>query len=258
MPVYVGTSGWQYKHWRNTFYPEGVAQSRWLEYYAERWQVVELNNSFYRLPSEATFAKWAERTPADFVFAVKMSRYLTHIKRLADPAEPIERFLSHAHKLGPKLGPVLIQLPPNLKIDTDALAVALGLFPADVRVAVEFRHESWFTDEVRRCLVDHGAAACLADRNARPVTPVWRTAEWTFVRFHEGTGSPHPCYKRSSLNLWVDRLADEWGPDSDIFVFFNNDALGCAVRDASVFATAVEAAGLRPSRVPDATDVTVG
>src|SRR5439155_11917199 len=132
MPCIIGTSGWQYKHWRDTFYPPDVPGSRWLEYFAARFQTVEVNNTFYRLPQASTFRTWAERTPDDFVVAVKMSRYLTHVKRLKDPEEPVSRFLERARCLGPKLGPVLLQLPPNLEASHDALARTLGLLTPSV------------------------------------------------------------------------------------------------------------------------------
>ncbi|MGH2816205.1 MAG: DUF72 domain-containing protein, partial [Actinomycetota bacterium] len=162
MPVLVGTSGWQYRDWRGRLYPDGLAQARWLEHYAERFATVESNNAFYRLPEPGTFAAWAERTPPGFVMAVKASRFLTHTRRLRDPEEPVGRLMDHARHLGPKLGPVLLQLPPTLKADPPALERTLRAFPADVRVAVEPRHDSWWTDEIRDLLSAHGAALCLA------------------------------------------------------------------------------------------------
>jgi uncharacterized protein YecE (DUF72 family) len=246
--VFVGTSGWQYASWRGPFYPDDLAQSRWLEWFADRFQVVEVNNTFYRLPPPDTFRSWAERTPADFVIVPKVSRYLTHVKRLKDPEEPVKRFLDHAAPLGPKMGPLLVQLPPNLAADVDRLDAVLELF-GDRRVAVEFRHDSWFTDEVRSVLESHDAALCLADRKSKTVSPMWRTAEWGYVRFHEGTASPRPCYGRTALDSWARRLAETWGPESDVYVFFNNDPRACAVRDAAVFARLAEAAGLSASRV---------
>ena len=156
--ILIGTSGWQYKDWRGRLYPAGLPQRRWLEHYAERFATVEVNNAFYRLPERSTFEQWRERTPADFCFAVKMSRYLTHVKRLREPAEPVARFLERASALGGKLGPVLIQLPPTLRADLAALDETLGRFPSGVRVAVEPRHDTWFTDDCRRLLERHGAA----------------------------------------------------------------------------------------------------
>jgi uncharacterized protein YecE (DUF72 family) len=248
--VYLGTSGWQYKDWRGRFYPEGVAQKRWLEFYAERFDTVESNNAFYRLPERKTFQNWKERTHDDFVWAVKASRFLTHMKRLKDPHEPVKRFLDHARGLGAKLGPVLLQLPPNFHADLDRLDAALDRFPRTVRVAVEPRHDSWFNDELEDLLERRGAALCLADRGSQPVTPVWRTTDWGYVRFHAGTASPEPCYGRSALRTWAERLADLFGRRTDVFVYFNNDPEGCALRDVRVFARAVERAGLQPTRVP--------
>lgn len=256
MSVLIGCSGWQYRHWRDVFYPEGVPQRAWLEHYQERYQTVELNNSFYRLPPPETFAKWAERTPDDFVMAVKMSRYLTHIKRLSEPEEPVRRFSDSARALGSKLGPVLIQLPPNLKKDAAALAQTLGHFDRRTfDLAVEFRHDSWFDPDVETLLRDAGAAAVLADRGSRPVTPLWKTTDWTFVRFHWGTGKPESCYGRGALATWAARIADTWGPRARVFAYFNNDPNGCAIRDSIVFAEECRRAGLEPTRVPDPDEV---
>src|SRR3954471_24530648 len=198
MPLIIGTSGWQYRHWRETFYPRGVAQGKWLEYYAARFDTVESNAAFYRLPEASTFAAWAERTPDDFVMAVKASRYLTHILRLTEPEEPVRLLVGHARELGDKLGPILIQLPPSMRIEVDRLKRTLDAFPSDWRVEVEFRHNSWFTDEVRQVLTDRGAALCLADRRG-PLTPLWRTTDWTSLRFHVGQSTPRPCYGRQAL-----------------------------------------------------------
>ena len=148
--VYIGTSGWQYRDWRGSFYPADIPQREWLEYYCRHFSTLELNNSFYRLPTAAAFAGWRARTPDGFVMAVKMSRFLTHLKKLGEPEEPVERFLHRASELGPRLGPVLIQLPPRFPAVPERLDETLGLFPRSVRVAVEFRDPSWFSDEVRR------------------------------------------------------------------------------------------------------------
>ena len=250
MAVIIGTSGWQYKDWRDVFYPKGVPQRLWLEHYAESFATVESNNAFYMLPKPETFAAWARRTPEDFVMAVKVSRYLTHIRRLRDPSEPVQRFLEHAKHLGSKLGPVLLQLPPNLKSDLGNLDQTLTRFGNRARVAVEFRHESWFNDETKALLEQHGAALCLTDRGSRPNSPLWRTAAWTYLRFHWGTGSPESCYGRTALDSWTGRLAERWTPEEDIFVYFNNDPNGCAIRDAGTFGRLVDARGYEPTRVP--------
>jgi uncharacterized protein YecE (DUF72 family) len=254
--VWIGTSGWQYRDWRDAFYPPDLPLRAWLEDYAGRFATVESNNAFYRLPERRTFEDWARRTPDDFLMAVKVSRFLTHIKRLADPEEPVERFLARVAGLGSKLGPVLLQLPPQLRANTDRLQTTLDLFPPAVRVAVEFRHASWFTDDVRRILSDRSVALCLADRRG-VLTPPWRTADWTYLRFHEGRSRPRPCYGRAALKAWADRLAASWSPDEDCFVYFNNDPRGCAPRDAARFARLVGRAGLRPTRVPSVRSIRV-
>jgi uncharacterized protein YecE (DUF72 family) len=183
--------------------------------------------------------------------AVKASRFLTHLKRLRDPAAPVELFWEHARHLGSKLGPILLQLPPRFRADAGRLAGALDRFPAEARVAVEFRDDSWYADDVRAVLEGHGAALCLADSPQRR-TPEWRTADWGFVRFHEGAGAPRPCYGEGALATWAERIARLWRADQDVFCYFNNDHLACAVRDAAVFAGLAQRAGLEPSRVPDA------
>ncbi|TDC53645.1 DUF72 domain-containing protein [Jiangella ureilytica] len=255
MVVHVGTSGWQYDSWRGVLYPRGLAQRRWLERYVEGFATVENNSAFYRLPKRETFESWRERLPDDVVMAVKASRYLTHIKRLRDPEEPVQRFLGVAAGLGLQLGPVLIQLPPTLRAEPGLLDRCLSCFPRDVRVAVEPRHESWWTDEVRALLERHEAALCWADRLGRPVTPLWRTASWGYVRFHEGAAHPWPKYGGQALHTWADRLADTWSDGQDVYVYFNNDPGGAALRDADRFAAAVRRGGRTTTRTPSDADI---
>lgn len=257
MPIFIGTSGWQYRHWRGTFYPPDVAQGEWLAFYAARFATVESNAAFYRLPERKTFTDWADRTPADFVWAVKVSRFLTHIKRLRDPAEPVERFVAHARGLGGKLGPALLQLPPQLEADVGLLDDCLAEFPRGVRVAVEFRHRSWWTTDVEQVLQRHGAALCWADRG-RPISPLWRTAGWGYLRFHQGRASPRPCYGEEALAAWVGRINDALPPESELFVYLNNDTRACALRDAIVFARLAQRAGWEVSRVPSLDEVRLG
>lgn len=243
MPVFVGTSGWQYASWKGNFYPADVAKSRWLEEYATHFTTVEVNNAFYRLPEQATFESWAKRTPAGFVVAVKASRYLTHIKRLRDPAEPVKRLLDRANALGAKLGPVLLQLPPTLGINLDALDETLACFPRGVRVAVEMRNPSWFVDSTAEVLAEHGAAYCLVDEPHHRA-PYWQTADWGYVRFHEGTASPKPSYGRASLLRWATRLESMFGDKGDVYAYFNNDTGGWAPRNATTFANLLRSHGL--------------
>lgn len=249
--MFVGTSGWQYAHWRPVFYPAELPQRMWLGYFAERFQTVEVNNTFYNLPEKSVFEQWRLSTPPDFVFTLKMSRYLTHLKRLRDPAEPVHRFMGRADALGSKRGPILIQLPPGLRENVKVLDEALAVFDRSVRIAVEFRDESWFVPETRMVLERRGAALCIAD-SPRRKQPIWRTADWGFVRFHEGKGRRAPGYERDALQRWVTRIAETWPASADVFVYFNNDAFGYAIKDAIVFAELAEAAGLRPTRVPSA------
>ncbi|MFC5721612.1 DUF72 domain-containing protein [Streptomyces gamaensis] len=250
MPLLVGTSGWQYKDWRGPLYPADVPGRLWLEEYARHFATVENNNAFYRLPSPETFTAWRERTPDGFVMAVKASRYLTHIKRLHDPQEPVERLMRHARGLGDRLGPLLLQLPPTLRADPALLDAALACFPATARVAVEPRHDSWWTDEVRAVLVARGAALCWADHDSRPVTPLWRTADWGYLRFHCGAASPWPRYGRRALESWAGRVADTWPDRADVYAYFNNDPGAAAVHDAAAFAKAATALGRTVSRTP--------
>jgi uncharacterized protein YecE (DUF72 family) len=254
MPVLIGTSGWQYRHWRETFYPRGLPQGKWLEFYADRFATVESNAAFYRLPEKKTFEEWADRTPADFVWAVKVSRFLTHIKRLGDPAEPVERFVQRSSGLGRKLGPALLQLPPQLGRDDNRLEGALAAFPAGMRVAVEFRHPSWWAEDVRRILERRRAALCWADRSG-PRTPLWMTTDWAYLRFHHGRARPSSCYGRQALATWAERVADAVSAKADTYVYFNNDGHACALRDAIVFARLCRRAGLDPTRVPAPKDV---
>jgi len=249
MPVMAGTSGWQYRDWRGIFYPPGVAQRRWLEYYAEQFATVENNGAFYRLPARETFTSWRERVTGDFVMSVKASRYLTHIRRLRDPAQPVRRLLDAAAGLGGRLGPVLLQLPPDLRADADLLAECLRQFPPSVRVAVEPRHESWWTDQVRDVLGSAGAALCWADRTGAAVTPLWRTAGWGYLRLHEGDGTPWPGYRAATLGAWAERITATWPADGDVYVYLNNDQNGAAPRDAARLAAAVAGRGGHPARV---------
>ncbi len=213
--------------------PRSSRPTGW-RYYSRQFFTVEVNNAFYRLPEARVFARWAEQVPDGFVMAVKASRYLTHIKRLKDPSEPVQRLMTRARALGPKLGPVLLQLPPTLPAHLEDLAATLDAFDAETRVAVEFRHPSWFSDETAAMLAARNVALCLADSPQRK-TPCWRTASWGYLRMHEGRASPRPCYGRQALRSWADRVRDLWRPEEDVFVYFNNDPGACAVRNASTF-----------------------
>lgn len=244
--IRIGTSGWQYAHWKGRYYPAKLPQREWLPYFAERFPTVEINNSFYMLPKPSSFERWREAVPDGFVYAVKANRYITHLKRLTEPDEPVARFMERARLLGPKLGPILYQLPPNFHADLPRLEAFLDVIPADVSAAFEFRHDSWDTDATRELLDARGCAWVLADR------PGWRihphvTGGWSFVRFHQGRRA-HPGYPRSKLRRWADAVAGM--PARDVWVYFNNDTLGAALRDA---ATLTELLGERGARVQGTT-----
>jgi uncharacterized protein YecE (DUF72 family) len=226
-----------------------------LERHADVFATVELNAPFYRLPERATFEQWAARTPPDYLFAIKASRYLTHIRRLREPAEPVARLLDRAQGLGRKLGPVLVQLPPNLPADAAALASTLACFPPDVRVAVEVRHPSWADAEVRAVLEAANAALVWADRDSRPLGPLWRTADWGYLRLHSGRAKPWPRYGRRALSSWVDRLGAAFGAEHDVFVYTNNDPGGAAPIDAAILARIAAARGLPVTRTPAVGDL---
>ena len=249
MTFRIGTSGFIYDHWRGRFYPP-VARGTELEFYADRFDTVELNVTFYRMPASAVFRAWSRRVPDDFLFAVKASRYLTHIRRLQEPRASVEFLLERATELGPHLGPILLQLPPDMAIDLDALATTLSVFPSSIRVAVEPRHPSWFTDEFRCLLVEHRAALCQADRRG-PVTSLWATADWTYLRFHGGRARPPSCYSSEALARWAAIVTDGGPPDRLGFAFFNNDHNGCALRDSAVLSRHLAARGVEMGRGPD-------
>ncbi|MCU1488967.1 MAG: hypothetical protein JWM85_372 [Acidimicrobiaceae bacterium] len=249
MTVHVGTSGWQYDDWRPAFYPERLPKARWLAHYAESFATVEVNNAFYRLPEASTFTAWKEATPDDFVIGVKASRYLTHVKRLREPEEPVGRLMERCQHLGEKLGPILLQLPPTFRKDLGALRATLEAFPPKTMVAVEPRHDSWFVDETAELLAACGAAYCLSDAPGRR-PPRWRTAGFGYLRMHAGTAAPSPCYGRQALRSWAEWLAGTYSASEDVFVYFNNDANACAPRDAARFAGVLERVGLPATRVP--------
>ena len=228
--IHVGTSGWQYGSWKGTFYPQKLPQRAWLSHYVTVFPVVEVNNSFYQLPKEGTFDKWRDETPPGFVFVVKASRYITHIRRLRNAKESVDLFWSRASRLNEKLGPVLFQLPPRFKVDVELLREFLSVLPAQIKSAFEFRDESWNRDEVYRALDDAGVAWVLADRPRARVEPIV-TGGWSYIRFHQGRPF-HPAYPRSKLARWAERIAKL--PARDTYIFFNNDPLAAAPRDAQI------------------------
>jgi uncharacterized protein YecE (DUF72 family) len=230
--VRVGCSGWSYSHWRGSVYPEGVPQRRWLEHYATLFDTVEVNATFYRLPRRETVKAWVAQTPADFVFAVKASRFLTHVRRLSDLGRGLERFSERIEPLAasPKMGPVLWQLPETFHRDDERLSEALERLPPG-RHCFEFRHESWFAPDVYALLEEHGAALVVGDHPERPFQTRELTTDWTYVRFHYGSRGRRGNYSERELQAWARRMA-AWRRRADIFAYFNNDWEGFAVRNA--------------------------
>lgn len=239
----VGTSGWQYDSWRGPFYPPEVPKRAWLAFYAERFPTVEVNNTFYVLPRPASFERWREETPPGFVVTVKANRYITHIRRLRECREPVATFWSRARLLGPKLGPILFQLPPRFAADPSLLRDFLGVLPEGIRPAFEFRDRSWESEEVFELLDATGAAFVLADRPGVRVPSVV-TGGWSYVRFHQGR--PRIAgYPREKLRRWAGRIAS--APARQTFVYFNNDPGGAAVRDAFTLTAMLREATARGS-----------
>jgi uncharacterized protein YecE (DUF72 family) len=232
---YVGTSGWVYKHWREKFYPKGVPQTRWLEYYAERFSTVELNASFYRLPTEKAFEGWRDRTPDGFCFAVKASRLITHMKKLHDCEEALDLLLSRGRRLGSRLGPVLFQLPPSWKVDIDRLEGFLRILPNDISAVFEFREPTWYSEEVLNLLESHNAGFCIHDMRGLE-TPIRRTSDMIYVRFHgPGRRKYTGSYSDEDLEAWAERLDGLMTSDTRLFAYFNNDIGANAIRNAESF-----------------------
>jgi uncharacterized protein YecE (DUF72 family) len=227
--IRIGCSGWSYEHWRGLLYPETGSSARWLALYAESFDTVEVNTTFYRLPPSSTVTGWAKRTPPEFCFAVKGSRYVTHVKRLREMSAGVARLEDRIAPLreSRKLGPILWQLPPTFKRDDSRLAEALAALP-DGRHAFEFRHASWFDDGVYGLLATHGVALVVADRAPEPPTPWVDTADWSYLRFHSGRGR-NGNYSARELELWAERIAERW---QEGYVYFNNDWHGYAFRNA--------------------------
>ena len=230
--IRVGCSGWNYQAWKDEFY-EGKPARLWLQHYTQHFDTVEVNNTFYRLPLKSSVASWVEQTPPHFLFSVKASRYLTHIKRLTDLLGGIARYYERIEPLArsPKLGPVLWQLPATFRRDDDRLAAALDAFPPG-RHCFEFRHSSWFAEPVYDLLRAHGAALVLGDRpEVKDFQAHVFTTTWTFVRFHYGSRGRRGNYSETELEEWARRF-EEWSRDVEILAYFNNDWEVFAVRNA--------------------------
>lgn len=227
--LYIGTSGYQYDHWRGKFYPKDLPKSAWFKYYADRFDTVEINNTFYNLPEEATFKKWRGAAPKGFTYALKYSRYGTHMKRLKDPASHLDNFVPRAKLLGPRLGPILVQLPPNWHADPERLDAFLGAAPRALRWCVEFRDKSWLVSDIFDVLRKYAAALCIHDMIDDH--PRELTSDWTYMRFH----GDHYEGSYSGQALWgfarfiINRLLD----GIDVYAYFNNDQRAFAPQNAT-------------------------
>jgi uncharacterized protein YecE (DUF72 family) len=231
MSIHVGTSGWHYPHWVERFYPTELRSRDWLAYYARMFHCVEVNNSFYRLPTVANVDHWLAQTPEGFAFTLKASRYITHMKKLHNCAAPLNELLAVASRFGDRLAAILLQLPPHWHVDHQRLAEFLALLPADLHFAVEFRDPSWHTDATYRLLRDHAVGLCQFDLGGSQ-SPAVLTASLTYVRLH----GPHQAYTggytQRQLVAWAERLRAWDGEGQDVYVFFDNDQQACAVHDA--------------------------
>jgi uncharacterized protein YecE (DUF72 family) len=232
--LYIGTSGFSYSHWEEgVFYPKGLAKNKQLEYYSQHFQTVELNNPFYHLPPAKTFQNWHQRTPKNFIFTVKVSRYITHIKRLKNCREPWQRFIANTKELKEKLGPILFQLPPNWRMNIERLERFLKILPKKYQYSFEFRHSSWFNQEIYDILKKHRIALCLADSNQWPYQEEI-TADFIYLRLH---GSHRLCsakYTDKELKNWAGKIKKWRKLGKDIFVYFNNDFAGYAVKNTLI------------------------
>jgi uncharacterized protein YecE (DUF72 family) len=228
---YVGTSGWVYPHWRNVFYPPKLAQSKWLEFYTDHFSSVELNYSFYRLPSDRSFSNWRDASPDGFRYAVKASRLITHMRRLKDIDEPLETFINRARNLSEKLGPLLYQLPPNMHRNDELLERFLSVLPNEFRHVIEFRHETWFDEKVFDTLRRHNIGFCVFDMPDLPC-PLLATSDFAYIRFH-GSNMPYlSSYSNDELDEWAKRILLLSKDLNAIYIYFNNDAEGFSVRNA--------------------------
>ena len=229
--IHVGCSGWVYKHWRGLLYPEGLPQKRWFERYSEEFDTVEINASFYRLPLASTFEGWRNKAPEGFRYAVKVNRFITHMKKLVGCDDEIDRFIALARPLGPTLGPLLYQLPPSLHKDLPRLEALLRRLPPDLEHVVEFRHKSWYDEDVLALLDRYGAGFVTHDLKGLK-SPRWASGRTAYVRFHGTAGKYHGRYSDEALLEWTDWLLAEARSGKSCWCYFNNDIHGHAIEDA--------------------------
>jgi len=229
--IYIGTSGWHYKHWVGTFYPEGTKDSEQLSYYLKFFKTVEINNSFYRLPPPETFKNWKNAVPGDFTFAVKGSRYISHMKKLNVERGNIEIFFKSVRRLREKLGPILFQLPPKWKINTTRLAYFLRMLPKKHRFAFEFRNQTWYHEDIYQLLRKYNCSFCIYELEHH-LSPVLTTADFVYVRLHGPDGKYAGSYSNRELKEWATRCRSWQSNGKDVYLYFDNDQLGYAAFNA--------------------------
>jgi uncharacterized protein YecE (DUF72 family) len=229
--IHIGTSGWHYAHWKGPFYPADMRPEDFLEFYVRRFHTVEINNSFYRLPDKKTFLDWSRSVPGNFIFSVKASRYITHMKKLKDPEQPVARFMENVAALRDKLGPVLFQLPPNWNVNTERLRSFLEALPGDQRYAFEFRDTSWFDQDVYDLLAGSGAAFCIYELEGS-ISPKKVTAGFVYVRLHGPGGKYRGQYDARTLSGWAGAFSVWASKGKDVYCYFDNDEAGYAAQDA--------------------------
>jgi uncharacterized protein YecE (DUF72 family) len=227
----IGTSGWHYDDWKSRFYPEKLPKEKWLEFYARHFSTLELNNTFYHLPTEKALNNWHDSSPPGFIFSVKVSRYITHIKRLKDCKEEMDKFMSRTVILKDKLGPLLYQLPPGLHRNDDTLAAFLSALPHGFKHVIEFRHASWFTDEVYSILRRYGVGFCVFNM-PKLTSSLIATTDFAYVRFHGGDSLYSSCYSDKDLSDWAKRITKLGENLESVYVYFNNDIAGYAIKNA--------------------------
>ena len=229
--IHIGTSGWNYQHWKGVFYPEDLSQEAWFDYYQKHFKTVEINNTFYQLPEEETFRNWQEQSSNGFIYAVKANRYITHMKKLKDPAEPVENFLDRARILEENLGPILWQLPPRWHANPERLEDFVQSLPVDLEHVFEFRDPDWFQGKICEILERYEMIFCIHDKEDVGC-PDWITSEAVYLRFHGSHGDYRGEYGREKLQSRADQIRGWLERDCKIYAYFNNDQSGFALRDA--------------------------
>ena len=228
---YIGTSGWYYEHWRGLFYPEELPKVEWLEFYSRHFNTVEINNSFYHLPSEKAFNQWKNLVQARFVYAVKVNRSITHFKKLRNTETDLENFFSKAQMLGNKLGVLLYQLPPQMERNDETLEYFLSLLPRGFRHTFEFRHKSWINDSTFTILKRYGTGFCILDM-PRLTCPLVATSDFAYIRFHGSKELYSSCYTEEELRHWAKGITELDKTLKAVYIYFNNDAEAYAITNA--------------------------